>query len=76
MPAERSPLKFDGQPALLTFLFGGVRDEMEEVAEISWEQFFALFDLMGLSLVHNGNNEYELLQIEEKSLYRFEGKPV
>ena len=76
VPAERNPLKFDGQPALLMFLFGGHRDGMEEVEEISWEQFFALFDLMGLSMVYDGKNEYELLQIEAKSPYRFNGKPV
>ena len=76
VPAERRPRKFDGEPAVLTFVFGQTTEVMEDVEEISWDHFFALFDLMGLSLVYDGDNVYELLQIEERSPYRFEGKPV
>ena len=61
---------------MLTFVFGGIQEHMEDVADITWEHFFALFDLMGLSLVFDSGNQYELLQIESKSPYRFEGKPV
>ena len=76
VPAERKPRTFDSEPAILTFLFEEKREAMEDVAEISWEHFFALFDLMGLSLVHDDDGMFELLQIEKRSPYRFEGKPV
>ena len=76
VPAERKPRTFDSEPAILTFVFGGVQQGTEDVAEISWDHFFSLFDLMGLSLVYDGGIEYELLQIEKKSPYRFGGKPV
>ena len=76
VPAELKPLKFDGEPAILTFLFSGKKRGMDEAAEIEWDHFFALFDLMGLALVYDGDNGYELLQIEGQSPYRFEGKPV
>ena len=76
VPAQRRPRKFDGEPAILTFLFGGKQELMEDVAEITWDHFFALFDLMGLAMVLPGGNVYELLQIEGKSPYRFDGKPV
>ena len=75
VPAEIHPLKFDGEPAVLSFLFGDLGAQAGELAVISWEQFFALFDLMGLSLVYD-DVEYELLQIESKSVYRFGGKPM
>ena len=76
VPAEIRPLKFDGEPAVLSFLFGDLGEQKGELGVISWEQFFALFDLMGLSLVYDNDDEYELLQIEAKSVYRFGGKPM
>ena len=76
VPAEVSPRKFDGEPAILRFLFKNASSLPQEMKEISWDHFFALFDLMGLSFAGDGDNEYELLQIEAKSVYRFEGKPM
>lgn len=74
-PAQIDPLKFDGEPAILTFLFGDVAESTTDVATISWDQFFALFDLLGLSLAYDGG-EYELLQIESRAVHRFEGKQM
>ncbi len=75
-PAEVHPCKFDSEPAILRFLFGDPSTQTENLTVITWDQFFALFDLMGLSFVYDGESAYELLQIEAKSVYRFEGKPV
>ena len=76
LPAEVLPRKYDGEPAMLRFVFGHLPVEAEMFEHITWENFFALFDLMGLSLVYDGESSYELLQIEAKSVYRFDGKPM
>ena len=76
VPAEVHPRKFDSEPAVLRFLFGNAPAQADTLEAVTWEHFFALFDLMGLSLVYDSDNTYELLQIEAKSVYRFEGKPV
>jgi hypothetical protein len=76
-PAEVFPRLFDSEPAVLRFVFGKpLVDEENGIRVITWENFFALFDLMGLSLVYDSDHQYELLQIEAKSPYRFDGKPV
>ncbi len=76
LPAEVLPRKFDGEPAILRFVFEHLPAQADMFEQITWENFFALFDLMGLSLVYEGESSYELLQIEVKSVYRFEGKPM
>lgn len=74
-PAEVSPNIFDGEPAILRFVFGSVLAGAE-FRVISWDNFFALFDAMGLALVYDESPQYQLLQVEEKSAYRFMGKPL
>jgi hypothetical protein len=76
IPVEVNPRKFDGQPAILRFVFGEVPKGQHEMREISWDSFFAQFDLLGLALVFNEDRQYELVQIEERSAYRFQGKPI
>lgn len=49
VPAQVLRLKFDGEPAILTFTFGAV-DLAPEISNISWDMFFALFDAMQLSM--------------------------
>lgn len=73
---EVTPHVLDGQPAILRFVFGGVPKDQTELRPISWESFFAQFDLMGLALAFDDNRQYELVQIEERSAYRFQGKPM
>jgi hypothetical protein len=81
-PCQTSVYKFDGEPAVLRFLFGDVLQAEPELKPLSWDEFFALFDVMGLTFVYENDHrntptgQYQLLQIEEKSPYRFEGKPV
>ena len=75
-PVELSQQTFDCKPTMLSFIFGDAGDE--NIRPISWESFFASFDLLGLALVYDGPDptRYELRQIEERSAYRFEGKPI
>ncbi len=68
-PAQKKPLTFDSEPALLHFVFG--KDlETEEIRSITWDSFFAQFDLMGLQLVFDETPDFELLQIEKPSIFR------
>ncbi len=81
-PIEVSPYVFDSQPAILKFMFGEVPKDQPELRLITWETFFAQFDLLGLALVYEEGSpgkahiQYELLQIESKSPYRFQDKPI
>ena len=76
-PAAVRPRTFDSEPAVLKFVFGPASEAEPELNVISWEEFFVMFDLLGLALVYDGsdNSNYELLQVEQRSAYRFEGKP-
>lgn len=76
IPVEVTRFVHDGEPAILQFVFGEVPKKQPELRPISWESFFAQFDLLGLALAVDGGREYELVRIEEKSDNRFEGKPV
>lgn len=67
---------FDSEPARLHFVFGKTAVSPKELKSISWEQFFAVFDLLGLALVYDESPRFEFLQVEERSVYRFEGKPM
>ena len=49
VPAQVRRLKFDGEPAILTFTFGEVEEARPDIYPVSWEAFFAEFDLLGLS---------------------------
>lgn len=68
VPAEIKPRKFDGEPALLWFLFDSKGSE--EIVPITWENFFALFDLLGLKLMIDETPYFEL--VDKK---RFPGEP-
>ncbi len=50
IPAQLKRLKHDGEPAILTFLFGEAGEAGPDIYTISWETFFALFDLLNLSI--------------------------
>ncbi len=59
---------FDGEPTKLAFLFTRGPKSAPEFKPISWEGFFALFDLMKLSFVYDDTHpdSYELLQSDSK----------
>ena len=68
VPAEITPLKFDSIPAILTFLLGKARDGTPEIHPISWDSFFAQFDLLGLAFAFDVNSlRFDLVQIEKPS---------
>lgn len=65
-PAEIFPLKFDGQPAVLTFLMGDARRGTPEIHPISWESFFAQFDLLDLSFTFDDKSiRFDLVRVEK-----------
>ena len=70
VPAEVHLLKFDGEPAVLHFLFGGLTRGTPDIKPIGWDEFFAKFDLMGLKIVFDESPNFEILQDEKASIYR------
>ena len=69
LPAEIVPRKFDSEPSILHFLFGNERGGTDEIRPISWEDFFARFDLMGLKFVYDDSPYFEILQDHSFSPY-------
>ena len=67
-PAEIMPLKFDGEPTILTFLMGDAKAGTPEIRPIKWESFFARFDLLGLSFAFDQRSpQFELVRVEMSS---------
>lgn len=75
-PVEHAPYTPDGQPAQLGFVFGNPPEATDNLQPIPWERFFAVFRLIGLVLVYDGDSQYELVQVEHNHSARFEGKPL
>ena len=68
VPAEITPLKFDGQPAVLTFLLGEAKSGTPEIHPISWESFFAQFDLLELSFAFDyRSTQFDLIRVSKIS---------
>ena len=76
IPAEVGVLKHDGEPAVLRFLFGEAREGTPELRPISWEEFFARFDLLGLALAYDDSPDFQILQIEGESPYKKRSDPL
>lgn len=69
-PAEVLPFVFDGEPAQLHFLFGKAVVGTPELRPISWEEFFARFDLLNLSLAFEMNGRgFEIVRVEADRRY-------
>ena len=72
VPIERLPAGVDGEPALLDMMLKEQVPDRPNVRMISWDDFFAKFEALGLSFVYDdaccGYNE--LLQREGHSPYR------
>lgn len=65
MPAQIHPRKFDGEPAVLHFLMRGT-GAMEGIEPVSWETFFALFDLMELAFAYDKRSpQFNLVKIDK-----------
>ena len=67
VPAEITPRVFDGEPAILHFLFGGAKTGLPEIVPITWESFFAQFDVMGLMMVFDDTPTFEILHDDRPS---------
>ena len=74
-PVEVHTRIHDGEPAQLRFIFGELARAAteEELRPISWEQFFAMFDVLELAMVYDQGRQYELLQTNKRPLVQ-EGK--
>lgn len=53
VPAQKKRLLFDGEPAILTFTCGHSDEAEPDICSISWESFFAVFDLLELSVTYD-----------------------
>lgn len=69
LPAEIMPRVFDGEPAILTFLFGAIRATgTDEIRSISWDSFFAQFALLDLTLVYDDSPTCEILHADKPAI--------
>ncbi len=69
VPTEMLPCSVDHEPTLLQLLHAEAARTRKDVRMISWDEFFARFDVLGLAFVYDdekgGYNE--LLQRDEKA---------
>ncbi len=67
-PAEIKPFVFDGEPSILYFLFGASKAGTDEIRPISWEDFFAKFDLLELAMAWDEDQPiFELFKVGKSS---------
>ena len=68
VPAEIKPRKFDGQPSILYFLFGEAGQGTPELQPISWESFFAQFDLLRLAFAYDAETpRFNIVKVEKSA---------
>ena len=67
VPAEADRMVHDGQPTILHFLFGDAAiTGTPDLKPISWEQFFAHFDVLDLSMAwHDDTGFFEIVRVEK-----------
>ncbi len=72
VPTEILPQHLNHEPTVLRFMFPQMAADRLDIRVLSWEEFFAKFDLLGLSFVYESNSGgyNELLQIDSKNPYR------
>lgn len=61
IPAEARVRVFDGQPAVLRFLFNGLHSGTSDLQPISWDDFFARFDLLKMSVLLDEEPSFEFV---------------
>lgn len=71
VPVEVLPQVVDSVPTVLRLMVKAQIADHPDVRPLSWEEFFAKFDALGLTFVYDdGATGYnEILQIEERSPY-------
>lgn len=72
VPTEILPQIVDGEPVTLRIMRPDLAGNRRDVRVIPWEDFFAKFDLLGLTFVYDNDatGYNELLQIESRNPYR------
>ena len=72
VPIERLPQLVDHEPATLCLLALDAAKSRQDLRRLTWEEFFAKFDELGLAFVYDADSTgySELLQREEASPYR------
>ena len=72
VPTEELPALVDHEPPQLRLITAEAAAKNEKMRALSWEEFFARFDLLGLALVYDEDSTgfNELLQNEDCSPYR------
>lgn len=68
IPAELASTSHDGEPRILAFILPS--HSSDGLQEVSWEHFFAVFDLTDLALIYqqgSGSNFYEIVNDRPKS---------
>ncbi|HEY4358546.1 MAG TPA: hypothetical protein VGN16_22560 [Acidobacteriaceae bacterium] len=69
VPAQVKPLHHDGESTILHFLFGREVPGTSELQPISWEEFFARFDLLNLSMAWDErSNLFDIVRVGKASL--------
>jgi hypothetical protein len=69
VPTELLPCSVDHEPTLLQLLNAEAVRTRKDVRMISWEEFFARFDVLGLGFVYDDEKDgyNELLQRDEEA---------
>ena len=66
-PAEIRRLKYDGEPAILTFIVGNPSIARPDIYPISWASFFAQFDLLNLSMAFDKETpRFNIVKVEKR----------
>jgi hypothetical protein len=60
------------EPMVLRMMLPQMAADRKDIRVLTWEEFFAKFDLLGLTFVYEDNNSgyNELLQIDSRNPYR------
>ena len=69
VPTELLPDHVDHEPVTLQLISAKTARQRKDVLVLSWDEFFARFDLLGLAFVYDGDHSgyNELLQRDERA---------
>jgi hypothetical protein len=72
VPTEILPQHLNHEPLVLRMMLPQMAADYQNIRVLTWEEFFAKFDLLGLSFVYDRNSSgyNELLQIDSRNPYR------
>jgi ABC-type nitrate/sulfonate/bicarbonate transport system substrate-binding protein len=72
VPTEILPQHLNHEPMVLRMMLPQMAADRIDIRVLTWEEFFAKFDLLGLTFVYDSNSGgyNELLQIDSRNPYR------